>query len=320
MESPWTAASSERARRLAVDRMADGYPPAEAAEFLRVGERSVWRWVAAVRSAGTSGPDPKPGRGRPPKLSPAGATPGFLGRSPAGFALRHRAVDGPAGRAGGRAGGRRADEPPVPERLTSPPRGRHAAGARDPRPGAGREAGIARWLRRGWPRVKQRRATATRTSCSPTSAASRRCRWPTRRWPSAGTPRPAAHALFLRTLARQVRGPLVLVHDGGGMHKGPAVRAVEGDHPGLSPPPVPGVRPGAEPGRERVKPRAGEGPGRLRARRRPAAGRGRPRLFGAGRTRSKRTPLVPAGHAAVVVWTDGINLTLYQRGRSPTGT
>ena len=207
MESPWTTASPERARRLAVDRVADGYPPAEAAEFLRVGERSVWRWVAAVRSAGTSGPDPKPGRGRPPKLSPAGATPGFLGRSPAGFALRHRAVDGPAGRAGGRAGGRRADEPPVPERLTSPPRGRHAAGARDPRPGAGREAGIARWLRRGWPRVKQRRATATRTSCSPTSAASRRCRWPTRRWPSAGTPRPAAHALFLRTLSRQVRGP-----------------------------------------------------------------------------------------------------------------
>jgi len=43
-----------------------------------------------------------------------------------------------------------------------------------------------------------------------------------------------AYAFFLRTLARQVRGPLVLVHDGGGMHKGPAVRAVELDFPGLS--------------------------------------------------------------------------------------
>ena len=43
-----------------------------------------------------------------------------------------------------------------------------------------------------------------------------------------------AYAWFLRAVARQVRGPLVLLHDGGGMHKGPAVRAVEHDLPRLS--------------------------------------------------------------------------------------
>lgn len=37
------------------------------------------------------------------------------------------------------------------------------------------------------------------------------------------------YAAFLRTLLYHVRGPLVLLHDGGSMHKGPPIRAVEED-------------------------------------------------------------------------------------------
>jgi transposase len=43
-----------------------------------------------------------------------------------------------------------------------------------------------------------------------------------------------AYAAFLRrSVLRSFRGPVVLVHDGGTMHKGPHVRAVAEDHPRL---------------------------------------------------------------------------------------
>jgi transposase len=41
------------------------------------------------------------------------------------------------------------------------------------------------------------------------------------------------YALFLRDLLWQIRGPLVLLHDGGGMHKGDPVREVQDDYPRL---------------------------------------------------------------------------------------
>jgi transposase len=41
------------------------------------------------------------------------------------------------------------------------------------------------------------------------------------------------YAHFLRNLLYQVRGNVVLVHDGGMMHKGPPIRAVRVDHPRL---------------------------------------------------------------------------------------
>ena len=43
-----------------------------------------------------------------------------------------------------------------------------------------------------------------------------------------------AYAWFLRAVARQFHRPLVLLHDGEGMHEGPAVRAVGHDLPRLS--------------------------------------------------------------------------------------
>ena len=40
----------------------------------------------------------------------------------------------------------------------------------------------------------------------------------------------AIYGHFLRTLLRQVRSPVVLLHDRGNMHRGPCVRAVQRDH------------------------------------------------------------------------------------------
>lgn len=51
------------------------------------------------------------------------------------------------------------------------------------------------------------------------------------------------YAGFLRTLLWHVRGPLVLLHDGGGMHKGEPVRAVQADFPRLHVHPFPPYAP-----------------------------------------------------------------------------
>ena len=59
----------ERRRRLAVQRVLDGYSTQEVAEFLGVDPSSVRRWVAALRDAGDSGLIARPVSGRPPKLT-----------------------------------------------------------------------------------------------------------------------------------------------------------------------------------------------------------------------------------------------------------
>ena len=173
MESPWTAASLERVRRLAVDRVTDGYSPAEVAEFLHVSERSVWRWLATVRSVGDAGLDPKPGRGQPPKLSPAqaAATLGFLDRSPTEFGFATERWTAPqVARVVERELGVRMNHRYLNDWLrrrvgVTPQVPETRARERD-------EAGIARWLRWGWPRIKKTPATATRTSCLPMNVAS----------------------------------------------------------------------------------------------------------------------------------------------------
>lgn len=55
------------------------------------------------------------------------------------------------------------------------------------------------------------------------------------------------YAHLLRTLLGQVRGNLVLVHDGGTMHKGPPIRAVQADYPRLHLHPFPPYAPELNP-------------------------------------------------------------------------
>ena len=70
MRTPGSADELEYRRRLAVQRVADGYSTQEVADFLGVDPSSVRRWLAAFRDRGDAGIAVKPVSGRPGKLSP----------------------------------------------------------------------------------------------------------------------------------------------------------------------------------------------------------------------------------------------------------
>lgn len=59
----------EYRRRLAVQRIADGYSTREVADFLGVDPSTVRRWIAAFRDRGGAGLVAKPVSGRPGKLT-----------------------------------------------------------------------------------------------------------------------------------------------------------------------------------------------------------------------------------------------------------
>ena len=69
MRTPGTPAELEFRRRLAVQRLLDGYTADEVAAFLNVSPRTVWRWLALTRGQGPEGLSAQPVSGRPPKLS-----------------------------------------------------------------------------------------------------------------------------------------------------------------------------------------------------------------------------------------------------------
>jgi transposase len=69
MRDKGSPAELEHRRRLAVQRIRDGYTVEEVAKFLDVAPRSVQRWVAAYRQAGEDGLVARPAAGRPPKLT-----------------------------------------------------------------------------------------------------------------------------------------------------------------------------------------------------------------------------------------------------------
>jgi len=71
MRTVGTPAELQRRRRLAVQRVAEGYSTEEVADFLDVAPRSVWRWLAAFRHDGAEGlaARPRSAPGPPPKLT-----------------------------------------------------------------------------------------------------------------------------------------------------------------------------------------------------------------------------------------------------------
>ena len=70
MRSKGSAQQLEQRRRLAVQRVNEGWKQKDVAAFLGVGQRTVGRWVAAYRSAGDDGLLAKPSPGRRPFLTP----------------------------------------------------------------------------------------------------------------------------------------------------------------------------------------------------------------------------------------------------------
>src|SRR5437763_12253999 len=87
MRTPGTPQELERRRRLAVQRVHDGYCQTAVAAFLDVHPRTVQRWLAAYRAHGDAGLDSQPHPGATPKLPRAkqGLVLGWLRKNPKSF-------------------------------------------------------------------------------------------------------------------------------------------------------------------------------------------------------------------------------------------
>ena len=164
MRTPGSADELEYRRRLAVQRVADGYSTQEVADFIGVDTSIVRRWLAAFRDRGDGGLAVKPVSGRPGKLtvtqekialrwlteSPAhhgfetelwtAARLGQLIREEFGIVLNPRYLSTWLRE--------RGFTPQKPERV---PR------ERDPK-------AIAGWLESDWPRIKKKRGGRAPTS------------------------------------------------------------------------------------------------------------------------------------------------------------
>jgi transposase len=70
MRSPGSPAELEHRRRLAIERLSEGYSADEVADFLGVSVRTVWRWLALARGDDPDGLSARPVPGRPRKLTP----------------------------------------------------------------------------------------------------------------------------------------------------------------------------------------------------------------------------------------------------------
>ena len=71
MRTIGSPAELERRRRLAVQRVLEGYATEEVATFFGVDASSVRRWLTAFRQGGALGLTARPAPGRPPKLTRA---------------------------------------------------------------------------------------------------------------------------------------------------------------------------------------------------------------------------------------------------------
>jgi transposase len=69
MRRPGSAAELERRRRLAIERLKEGYRPSEVSRFLGVNDSSVRRWVRVYRLSGPKGLKSQAPQGRPRKLT-----------------------------------------------------------------------------------------------------------------------------------------------------------------------------------------------------------------------------------------------------------
>ena len=165
MRSQGTADELERRRRLAVQRVAEGWSRKDVAAFLGVTAGAVGRWVRAHRDGGDAALGAKATPGRPRKLSGRRerAVLSWLAKSPTAFGYQTELwTTRRLAEVIERRFGVRFNSNYLAEWLTgrgySPQKPQTKAVERD-------EPAIARWVAEDWPRLKKKRATSGPTSC-----------------------------------------------------------------------------------------------------------------------------------------------------------
>jgi transposase len=272
MRSIGTAAELERRRRLAVERVEEGYSAVEVAEFLGVTSQAVRRWVAAVREHGPQGLAARAVPGRPRKLTPAQETVAlsWLAESPTKYGFHNELWT--ANRVAeviqwhwGITFNPHYLSAWLGERGISPQKPQRVASDRDPEV-------IRRWLEMDWPRIKQkaRRHDASLVFVdeaglllSPLVRRTLATKGETPEMPQRIRHREKVSvaaalwlsplrdevglldwvllnesfdglksAIVLESLLRRVHSNAIVIWDGGGMHRGPWIRGVEQRHRG----------------------------------------------------------------------------------------
>ena len=157
MRTPGSPTELEHRRRLAVERLGEGYSADEVADFLGVSTRTVWRWLAMARGAGPQGVSARPVPGRPGKLTRAQekVVLRWLHDSPLehGFATElwtAARINQLIEQEFAIAFNPRYLSSWLRDRGLTPQKPRRVARERDP-------DAIRRWLAADWPRIKKRR-------------------------------------------------------------------------------------------------------------------------------------------------------------------
>lgn len=164
MRSNGTANELEARRRLAVERVEDGWSQREVAAFLGVHPVTVAKWVARFRADGDAGLAAKPTPGRPPFLTEKQEKQvlGWLTDLPTKHGFRtdlwtaRRVADLIEKRLGVKFHPRYLREW-LTRRNHTPQKPAHRAKQRDPK-------AIAEWVKKDWPRIKKRSGVRTPTS------------------------------------------------------------------------------------------------------------------------------------------------------------
>jgi transposase len=164
MRSQGTAQELEQRRRLAVQRVNEGWKQKDVAAFLGVTERTVSRWMAAYREGGDQAVAAKPTPGRPPKLTKRQerSVLSWLTKSPQAFGYKtdlwttRRLAEVIAKRFGVRFNANYLAAW-LTARGYSPQKPETPAVERD-------NPAIARWVAEDWPRIQKKRATSGPTS------------------------------------------------------------------------------------------------------------------------------------------------------------
>jgi transposase len=164
MRTKGSAQELERRRRLAVQRVRDGYTAAAVARFLGVHLRTVRGWLAADRDDPRHGLTAQPHPGRPPKLSfdQELEVLGWLYAKPTSFGFATDLWTAPRiahliARKFGAHFHPRYVNAWLTERGVTPQKPRRQPRERDP-------AEIGRWLAEDWARIKKKPATNGPTS------------------------------------------------------------------------------------------------------------------------------------------------------------